>query len=138
MVMIGKAAVLVDGGARGELLKLAAPICFWGGVDPTTGRITDPKHPNHQDNVSRKILAVPRIVGSCSSSQLLLELLYKRTQPDAIILGEPDAIIAMAVLVSREMGFGTIPILHGALEGMTTGMRVDIMPGGQVRYSGKR
>lgn len=135
MGMTGEAAVLVDGAARGELLKLAAPICFWGGIDPETGKITDPKHPNQHACVSRKILAVPRIVGSCSSSQLLLELLYKKNQPDAIILGEPDAIIAMAVLVSREMGFGTIPILHGMLDDMATGMRVDIVPGGQVRCS---
>ncbi len=132
MVVTAKASVLFDGSVRGELLKLRAPICFWGGVDPATGLISDPKHPDHELFVAGKILAVPRIVGSSSSSQILLELLYKKNAPLALILGEADAIIGMAVLVGREMGFGTIPILHGKLDDLNSGSILRIDYGGFI------
>ena len=126
------AQVLVDGAAEAEVLKLGAPICFWGGVDPATGMIADPKHPDHGLIVTGKVLAIPQIVGSSSSSQLLLELMYKRKHPAAIILGEPDAILGIASLVGREMAFGMIPILQMPLGPLQTGMAAIIKPGGHI------
>lgn len=127
-----RAKVLIDGAARGEVLKLDAPICFWGGVDPTSGRIADPKHPDFGRIVTGKILAIPRIVGSSSSSQLLLELMYKKNQPAAVILGEADTILGVASLVGREMAFGTVSILQMPLESLANGSFVTIEPGGHV------
>jgi predicted aconitase with swiveling domain len=136
MVMtVSQGIPLVDGHAEGLLLKLRAPICFWGGLDAATGLVSDPKHADHGADVSGKILAVPNIVGSSSSSQILLELLYKGKAPAAIILGEADAIIAMAVLVGREMGFGAIPILQGRLDALMAGARLEIMRGGCIRVA---
>ncbi|MEZ5931170.1 MAG: DUF126 domain-containing protein, partial [Alphaproteobacteria bacterium] len=112
MVVTLDAETLVDGSAEGKILKLGAPICFWGGLDPKTGRIADPRHPDHGADISGKVLAIPRIVGSSSSSQQLLELLYLGRPPAAIILGDADAILGIACLVGREMGFGTVPILR--------------------------
>lgn len=132
MVMTMEPSVLFDGAAHGELLKLDAPICFWGGVDPATGLISDPKHPDHTALITGKILAIPKIVGSSSSSQILLELLYKKKAPAALILGEADAIIGMAVLVGREMGFGTIPILHRKLDDLKSSANLRIDSGGHV------
>ncbi|MDH3662420.1 MAG: DUF126 domain-containing protein [Alphaproteobacteria bacterium] len=129
------AKVLVDGAAEGELLKLRAPICFWGGVDPASGRISDPKHRDHGAVVTAKVLAIPRIVGSSSSSQLLLELIHKKTQPAAVILGEADAILGIASLVGREMAFGSIPILEMPLENLESGVTASIEPGGHVRLT---
>jgi predicted aconitase with swiveling domain len=130
--MTAETAVLFAGEAGGVVLKLAAPLCFWGGLDAATGLISDPKHPDHGASVTGRILAVPKIVGSSSSSQILLERLYSKTQPAAIILGEADAIIAMACLVGREMGYATIPILHRRLDDLETGTRVSIEGGGRV------
>lgn len=124
--------VLIDGAAKGEVLKLEAPICFWGGVDPSSGRIADPKHPDHGRIVTGKILAIPRIVGSSSSSQLLLELMYKKNQPAAIILGEADTILGVASLVGREMAFGTVPILQMPLNDLESGFFVVIKTGGRI------
>ncbi|NJO38089.1 MAG: DUF126 domain-containing protein [Rhizobiales bacterium] len=83
MVLTLDAEMLVDGSVAGEILKLGAPICFWGGLDPKTGQIADPKHPDHGAVVSGKVLAIPRIVGSSSSSQQLLEVLYLGRPPAA-------------------------------------------------------
>ena len=129
------ADVLIDGAAEGPVLKLAAPICFWGGIDPASGRISDPKHPDYSSIVTGKVLAIPRIVGSSSSSQLLLELMYLNKHPAAILLGEPDAILGIAPLVGREMAFGMTPILNLPLERLETGLHAVITPGGQIRLS---
>lgn len=127
-----EAHVLIDGAAEGELVKLQAPICLWGGIEPKTGRIADPKHPDHGIEVSGRILAIPEIVGSSSSSQLLLELIYLGKHPAAIILGEKDAILGIASLVAREMAFGLIPILQMPLAALENGMPVVIEPGGRL------
>lgn len=129
------AKVLIDGAAEGSILKLGAPICLWGGVDPASGRISDPKHLDHGAIVTGKILAIPRIVGSSSSSQLLLELMYLRKHPAAILLGEPDAILGIAPLVGREMAFGMMPILHLSLEQLESGMQATITPDGQIEVT---
>ena len=88
MVMTIKADVLFDGEAEGNVLALQAPICFWGGLDPKTGQITDPHHPNHQADVADKILTVPEIVGSSSSSQILLESMYQGKSTSRDHLGQ--------------------------------------------------
>ncbi len=133
MTMTIATHILFDGEAAGDLLKLEAPICFWGGLDAVTGKVIDPKHPDFGTCVTGKILAVPEIVGSSSSSQILLELLHESTEPAAIILGEADAIIAMAVLVAREMGFGTIPILQAKLDDLVAGSQLEISNGGTIK-----
>lgn len=126
------ADVLIDGNAEGTILKLGAPICFWGGVDPASGCISDPKHPDYEADVTGRVLAIPRIVGSSSSSQLLLELMYRGKHPAAILLGEPDAILGIAPLVGREMTFGMTPILRLPLERLESGMQATIRQGGQI------
>jgi predicted aconitase with swiveling domain len=132
MDVIVDADVLVDGTAKGDILKLSAPISFWGGIDPMAGKIANPQHPDHGALVTGKVLAIPRIIGSSSSSQLLLELLYRQTGPAAILLGAFDAIIGIAPLVGREMTFGSIPILRMSLDQIETGMKAEIEPGGRL------
>ena len=77
---------LVGGRASGACLKLTAPISFWGGVDPTTGRIADPRHPEYDLCITGRVLVVPETVGSSSSSAIMLELLRLGTAPAAVLL----------------------------------------------------
>jgi predicted aconitase with swiveling domain len=104
--------VLVDGVGQGPLLLLAAPIGFWGGVDPETGRIGDPRHPDHGAEIAGRVLAAPGTVGSSSSSAVMLELLRLGRAPAALLLAEPDAILTLGVIVAGEMGYATIPVLE--------------------------
>jgi predicted aconitase with swiveling domain len=105
------ARVLIPGEAEGPLLRLAAPISFWGGVDPETGKIADPRHPDHGRSVAGTVLAVPATIGSSSSSAVMLELLRGGHAPAALLLGAVDAILTLGVVVAREMGYGSIPVL---------------------------
>ena len=107
-----KGRVIVAGAARGELLRLSAPISFWGGVDPVAGCIADPRHPEHGVSIAGTVLAVPSAVGSSSSSAIMLELIREHTAPAALLLGSADAIVALGVVVAGELGLPTVPVLE--------------------------
>ncbi len=101
--------VLLPGAAEGAILKLDRPISFWGGVDPETGRIADPRHPQHEQTVGGRILVIPETIGSSSGSAVMLELIARGLGPAAVILGKPDAILILGVVVAREMGYRNPP-----------------------------
>ena len=107
-----KGRILVEGKASGPLLRLRHPISFWGGVDPKTGVICDPRHPDHGACVAGTVLAVPSAVGSSSSSAVILELIREGCAPAALILGSTDAIVALGVVVAGELGLPTLPVLQ--------------------------
>ena len=91
----------------GETLILTAPISFWGGVDPKTGRIADVRHPQHGQSIAGKVLFLPGTIGSSSASAVLLELVRSGHAPAALVLHEPDAILLLGLIVAREMGWET-------------------------------
>lgn len=124
--------VLVAGEAEGPLLRLAEPLSFWGGVDPASGRITQPRHPDHGRCVAGTVLAMPRGIGSSSSSAVLLELIHHGCAPAALLMGEADAILALGVVVAREMGFGSIPVLECRVDALPAPARLRVTGEGRV------
>lgn len=127
--------VEIRGTAEGEILKLTKPISFWGGVDAKTGRISDPRHPQHDVSITGKILVLPGMIGSSSASYVLTELMMEKLGPAALVIPEADAILPLAVIVAREMGWGSIPVIRvpvakqAALE---TGRRARIGEDGRI------
>lgn len=108
---------LVDGpAARGRGLALTAPISFWGGVDPRSGRIVDVRHPQHGALVAGAVLMLPGTIGSSSASAVLLELVHRGLAPAAILMPEPDAILLLGLLAAGEMGWSHPPAYRLARE----------------------
>jgi predicted aconitase with swiveling domain len=103
--------VLVAGTAHGRLLRLERPLSFWGGIDPASGRVIAPGHPQEGQSISDRIIALERSIGSSSGSSILLELLAQGRGPRGIILAEADAILTLGALVGREMGFAEVPVV---------------------------
>ena len=100
--------VLVEGRAgEGDALVLTAPISFWGGVDPATGRIADVRHPQHGECISGRVLFLPGTIGSSSASAVLMELIHRGIAPAALVLHEPDAILLLGLIAAREMEWRT-------------------------------
>lgn len=100
--------VLVAGEAgSGQAFVLSAPISFWGGVDPKTGRIADVRHPEHGQSIAGRVLFLPGTIGSSSASAVLMELVHNGNAPAALVLHEPDAILLLGLIVAREMGWQT-------------------------------
>jgi len=98
--------------AAGPCLALTAPISFWGGVDPRSGRIIDQRHPQCGLGVAGTVLALPGTIGSSSASAVLLELVHAGKAPAAILMDAPDAILLLGLVVAREMGWPTPPALR--------------------------
>ena len=101
--------LLLPGAGEGPVLKLPT-LSLWGGVDPLSGRLSDPSLPHCGESVKDCVLMIAEPVGSSSSSAVLLELLHAGNAPAAIVLGRADAIVALGILVAREMGWATIPL----------------------------
>lgn len=129
--------VLLPGSAEGEVLKLDRPISFWGGVDPESGRISDPRHPQHGESVAGRVLVIPETIGSSSGSAVMLELIARRLAPAALILGKPDAILVLGVVVAREMDHeDPPPVLLLSPEGqaaLASGQACRVGPEGSIR-----
>jgi len=104
-----RATPLLPGAASGEILKLEAPLSFWGGVDPKTGMIIQVRHPQCGTRISSRILCLPATIGSSSSSAVLLELIRGGNAPAALVMGAPDAILLIGCLVAKEMGWAAPP-----------------------------
>jgi uncharacterized protein len=125
----------ISGRAEGEVLKLARPISFWGGVDPKSGRISDPRHPDHDRPVCNRILVLPGMIGSSSSSYILLELMSIGRAPAGLVLAEPDAILGLGVVVAKEMDYGSIPVVvlpRAQQDALCTGQRARIDEDGAI------
>jgi predicted aconitase with swiveling domain len=95
--------VLVPGEATGPALVLDVPLSLWGGLDPETGDIIDQRHPQWHANVTGRVLVMPVGKGSSSASSILLEAARLGTAPSAILLAEPDPILALGAAVAREL-----------------------------------
>lgn len=104
--------ILYPGSAEGPVLKLAAPLSFWGGVNPQTGEIILGSHPQRGQNVRDTVLVLTDPIGSSSSSYVFLELIHNKVAPAALLMGEADAILIVGCLVAKELDYKAPPVLH--------------------------
>ncbi len=134
MALTLRGEVLIDGAGEGPLFRMAKPISFWGGVDPATGRVSDPRHPDHGVSVAGTVLALRETIGSSSSSAVMLELIAQDLAPRALLLGRADAILTLGVVVAREMGMGSIPVLRVDLDRLPDEGLLRIAQGGEITF----
>ena len=130
-----KGRVLADGAAEGAALRLDEPLSLWGGVDPTTGEIVDARHPQRGISTRGRVLLMPSARGSSSSSSVLAETVRAGCAPAAILLGEPDLILAVGAAVAEELYGVRLPVLHLAAADLALipdGATVGIGDGGEV------
>jgi predicted aconitase with swiveling domain len=85
-----------------DVLHSTVGLSFWGGIDPLTGIVIDSTHPLHGSCVSGKILCVPSGRGSCTGSQVMLELILGNIAPYAILLRDADAILCAGAIIAEE------------------------------------
>jgi uncharacterized protein len=95
----------------GRALVLDEALSLWGGIDPATGDIIDAHHPQRGANLSGRILVMPSGRGSSSSASVLAEAVRAGTAPTAILLGEPDLILAIGSAVADELYGIRVPVI---------------------------
>jgi uncharacterized protein len=103
--------VLAPGAAAGELLVLDEPLSLWGGMDPGSGTLIDTHHPQVGRPLAGKVVAMPSGRGSSSSSYVLAQAIRNGVAPAAFLLGEPDIIVALGVLVAAELYGIEVPVV---------------------------
>jgi predicted aconitase with swiveling domain len=127
--------ILAHGVAEGRALVLDEPLSFWGGVDPASGAIIDARHPQLGASVHGRVLVMRSGRGSSSSSSVLAETVRAGCAPAAILLGEPDLILAVGAAVAEELYGIRLPIVQldlGALAEIPDGASVSVTEGGEV------
>ncbi len=130
--MTWQSKVLFAGTAKGSVLRFDKPISFWGGINPVTSAVTLAGHPQHGATIADKILVIPSLIGSSSSSAIILELFYKKMAPKALILGNRDAILPVGVVVAKQMDWPTIPVVVLADPPFQTGEALNIDENGMI------
>jgi predicted aconitase with swiveling domain len=125
--------LIAPGQATGAALVLEEPLSLWGGLDPATGRVIEPRHPQHGESVSGRILVMPAARGSSSSASILAEAVRAGTAPAGILIGEPDLILAIGAAVAEELYGHQLPIVMAApdeLAAIRDGTLIEIGPEG--------
>jgi predicted aconitase with swiveling domain len=105
---------LTPGTVTASVLVLDEPLSFWGGMDPHDGRIIDRNHPQHGQSLAGKVVVMAAGRGSSSSSSVLAEAIRLGTAPAGLVLGEPDAIVALGALAAAELYDVAVPVVSTA------------------------
>ncbi|MEO5986390.1 MAG: DUF126 domain-containing protein [Candidatus Limnocylindria bacterium] len=94
----------------GRVLVLDEPLSLWGGMDPATGRLIDPHHPQHGALLAGRVVFMPSAKGSSSSASVLAEAVRAGTAPAAFLLSEPDLILEIGSAVAEELYGIRVPV----------------------------
>ena len=97
-------------GAR-TVLVLEEGLSLWGGMDPATGELIDAHHPQRGVNLAGRVVVMPSGRGSSSSASVLAEAVRAGTAPAAILLREPDLILAIGAAVAEELYGVRVPVV---------------------------
>jgi predicted aconitase with swiveling domain len=126
---------VAPGAARGTALVLTEPLSLWGGMDPATGLVSEPRHAQAGASLAGRVVVMPSARGSSSSASVLAEAIRAGTAPSAIVMGEVDLILALGAAVGEELYGVQVPIVVLApadLARIVDGAAVDIGSDGTV------
>ena len=129
MATILKCKSLDAGQGRGKILATHQSISFWGGVDPATGMIIDPRHELFDQSIAAKVLAFPYGKGSTGAPLVLLELAKQAPAPAAIINIETDPLLVAGPIISKHFYGISIPVValaRTAFDRLQTGQAVTV------------
>jgi predicted aconitase with swiveling domain len=127
--------VLSPGEASATTFVLREPLSLWGGLDPATGWLVDAHHPQRGAQLGGRVVVMSSGRGSSSSSSTLAEAARAGHAPAAILLAEPDLILAIGAAVVQELYGQRIPVVvltPADLAAMPDGAPVSITEDGEV------
>ena len=120
----------VRGGAIGPVIRLPAPLSFWGGVEAETGRIIDQSQTHHGAFLRGKVLVMPSGRGSSSASSVLAETIRNGTGPVAIVMERPDPIITAGAMVACSLYGIVCPVVVAPIDRIQDGQTIRISEDG--------
>ncbi len=123
----------MSGSITARALVLQDGLSLWGGMDPATGELIDAHHPQRGANLAGRAVVMSNARGSSSSASVLAEAVRAGTAPAAIVLGEPDLILAIGAAVAQELYGVNVPVVvlpSADLAAIADGAEVRIGPDG--------
>ncbi len=93
---------VVPGYAEGEALVSPEPISGWGGIDPATGTIIEPRHALRGASFAGKVLVFPSAKGSSGWSGFFQSTRLLGTAPVAMVIARISTNTApVAMVITR-------------------------------------
>tara|TARA_B110001454_G_scaffold26536_1_gene26021 strand:- start:165 stop:548 length:384 start_codon:yes stop_codon:yes gene_type:complete len=86
--------IIVQGKARGIVLKTTSPINFLGAVDKKTGMIRDKKYDIFGKSIKDTVLVFPHGIGSSVGAYTIYSLKSHQSAPVAMICQKADLTVA--------------------------------------------
>jgi predicted aconitase with swiveling domain len=126
---------IAPGTVSAKAFVLDEPLSLWGGLDPATGNVIEPRHPQRGSSLAGRVVVMAEGRGSSSSSSVLAEAARAGVAPAGFLLTAPDLILAIGAAVAYELYRVQIPVVvldaadHGEIR---TGDRVTVGAGGSV------
>ncbi len=108
--LILKGRCIVPGFKKGKALVCTRALSAAGGIEPTTGRIIEARHPQRGENVRKMILIFPNGKGSSGFSLIFHALSLTGNAPRAMIISRVNSLTALAAVT------GEIPTIGGPFE----------------------
>lgn len=105
---------LIPGRASGVALKLAEPLNVWGGLDPRTGKIDHPSHPQFGRSIAGTVLVLPHTRGSGTNAQVIAEAVGHGNGPCGVVLAAADFVLCAGLIVGAELYGAGCPVVTAA------------------------
>ncbi|MFJ6456124.1 aconitase X swivel domain-containing protein [Paenarthrobacter sp. NPDC091669] len=109
--------VLNEGQAEGSTIRLTAPLNIWGGLDPASGMIVDPRHPQYGLCLAGHIVLTPPTRGSGTNAQIFAQACARGVGPAAVVLFAPDYVVAVGAMVAKRLYGLQCPVIAGPDDG---------------------
>lgn len=129
MAQVIKGCGVVQGRSDGIVLVTKQPISFWGGVDPKTGIINDPRHDLLGRSIAEKVLVFPYAKGSAGAPLVILELARVAKTPAAMINLEAEPLLVSGPIICRHFYGKEMPLVtidKKAFQEFTTGQHATV------------
>ena len=124
---------IIPGAVNATVMRLEAPISFWGGVDYETGTIIDVTHPQRSQCIGGHCLVIPSIRGSGGTPGNLADTIRRGCGPAGIVLGYPDINVMVGIKVANKLYDRLCPLFvctPAQLDEFRSGERANILETG--------
>lgn len=112
------------GTAEAEALVSSQPLSFYGGVDPSNGKVIEKGHELEGKSIAGKVLVFPQGKGSTVGSYTLYRLKKNGLAPAAIINKEAETIVAVGAIISEIPMVDKLPAAE--YDSLKNGMHVKV------------
>ena len=115
--------VIVQGKAKGTVLKTTNPINFLGAVDKKTGIIHDQKYDIFEKSIKNSILVFPHGIGSSVGAYTIFSLKNNESAPIAMICTKADLTVAPGCALAN---IPMIVVSHEQFDSIENGKDIEL------------